>query len=507
MNQVAGAPTDSIRNRTVIAASWMVAWRMATRVLGLGSTLVLAHILIPADFGLVAMATTFSASIDSLSALGIQDALIRRADNDRGLFDTAFTMQAARGLVTASIVSLGAWPISTWFAEPRLFAILLILAATSALAGFENIGVVEFRHALRFDKEFKLLFVPRIGQVAITIGCVLALQSYWALVVGIVSSRLLRLIVTYVIHPYRPRLGLMRWRDLVGFSFWTWAAGLAYLVWERADPFVYGPVIGAGSLGVLMLAGEIAVLPITELVAPAAAALFAGVARAQDRGADMVELAMPIALTLSLVTIPLAIGISGTSGYLVAALLGEKWQAAQQLIAIISALCIFSPFSFVCMTVLVARGHVRRNFFGIGLAAAVKLLMLIVVTSITRRLDALCLVAVTCAFVEAASLMAQLHRVGNMRFRASLRPLIRIAAAGTATVTTLYVSGLGWRTITMPAGTALLQGGVLGLAIVVIFGLIQGGLWLLDGRPEGLESRFLEIMSPLMARTWRLRKP
>ena len=88
----------SVASRTVIGATWMIAWRMATRSLGLISTLVLARLLVPSDFGLVAIATTFAAAIDSLSELGLQAALVRQPDDDPSLYDTAFTMQAIRGL-------------------------------------------------------------------------------------------------------------------------------------------------------------------------------------------------------------------------------------------------------------------------------------------------------------------------------------------------------------------------------------------------------------------------
>lgn len=64
------AHPGSISNRTVIGAGWLVAWRMVTRALGLVSTLLLARILVPANFGLIAMATTFSAAIGALSNLG-----------------------------------------------------------------------------------------------------------------------------------------------------------------------------------------------------------------------------------------------------------------------------------------------------------------------------------------------------------------------------------------------------------------------------------------------------
>ena len=73
----------SVTHRTIVGAGWMVGFRVFTRVAGLGSTLVLARLLVPADFGLLAMATTFSAAVEALSVLGIQDALVR--DQERSV--------------------------------------------------------------------------------------------------------------------------------------------------------------------------------------------------------------------------------------------------------------------------------------------------------------------------------------------------------------------------------------------------------------------------------------
>jgi lipopolysaccharide exporter len=65
-------------SKTITGAIWMMLWRVVTRFIGLGSTLILARVLVPADFGLVAMASTFVGAVDALSQLGLQDALVRR---------------------------------------------------------------------------------------------------------------------------------------------------------------------------------------------------------------------------------------------------------------------------------------------------------------------------------------------------------------------------------------------------------------------------------------------
>jgi lipopolysaccharide exporter len=491
--------TRSVAHRTAIGAGWLVAWRVFTRCIGLASTLVLARLLVPADFGLVAMASTCSLAVDSLSALGLLDALVRRPETDRSLYDTAFTMQAVRGLITGGVVALGAPLAGAWFGEPRLVPILLIFGALAALGGFENIGIVEFRRSLSFDKEFKLQFVPRVVQFVVTIAAAWLLQSYWALVLGTAVSKLMRLQMTYYIHPYRPRLSLLRWRDLIGFSFWIWAGSLASLVWDRSDLFILGPVFGAADLGLYMLAAEIAVMPITELVAPAASALFAGFALVQNKGTDTTGIALSIASTLLLLVAPLAIGVSATSGYIVLALLGPKWAAAQPLISTFAWLCAFSPFSYICSSVLMARGEVRRNFFALLAAALVKIVV-VYAASRTGNLQVAAIAAVATVGVESLMFVLQLRGSGNARVRESLSGYLRIMLAGAVTVALLRLSGLGWAHVSMPAWMALLQGGLLGCAIIALFSVIQLALWRLAGLPAGPETRIIGVAQPMLAR-------
>ena len=113
-------------------------------------TLVVARILVPADFGLVAMATAFSQSVDAFSEVGLRDALVRHPEEASGFYDTAFTMQVVRGFLTCAVVALAAPFAGYWFGEPRLGSILLVLAALAAASGFENIAIAEFRRNFRF---------------------------------------------------------------------------------------------------------------------------------------------------------------------------------------------------------------------------------------------------------------------------------------------------------------------------------------------------------------------
>lgn len=492
----------SIASRTVLGAAWMIAWRMTTRGLGLLSTLVLARLLAPSDFGLVALATTFAAAVDSLSELGLQAALMRRPDDDPSLYDTAFTMQAIRGMGTGAVIALGAAGAGAWFGDGRLTPLLLVLAAVAAVAGFDNIAVVRFQRELRFDMEFRLLFAPRLVQFVLATGAAFALHSYWALMVGVVAGRLARTAMTYWVQPCRPCFSLARWRDLAGFSFWSWASSMAGMAWERGDAFVLGPALGAGQLGVFLLSAEIGLLPTSELVGPAGRALYAGVAAARNRGADVVGLAVPLMAALLMLVLPVGIGISATAGYLVAGLLGPAWEVGRPVIAIIALLCLVTPVTFVSGTVLSAAGHVRQNFWAMAGATALRVCALGCVAG-TRRLDWAALTICGVVLCEALLLLAQVARCGRLAWRGSLPGMARTLAANSAVAGVLWASGLGWQDVGAPALAALLAGGAVGLGCIAGCAVVQSALWLAAGRPPGPERTVFDIVCGFAARLRR----
>lgn len=494
----------SLMRRTVIGASWLVAWRMVTRLLGLVSTLVLARVLVPADFGLVAMATTFAVAVEALSQLGLQDALVRHPEGER-LRDTAFTLQLGRAVATSLVVAVAAPGAAWWFAEPRLVPVLLILAATSLVSGAENIGIVAFRRDMRYDKHFLLLSGPRLLGVVVTIAMALWLHSYWALLGGIVASRVARTVMTYVVHPYRPRLKLAGWRELAGFSFWTWASSLAGLVWDRCDPFVLGPSLGAGRLGVYLLAIELATLPATELLLPAADALFAAFSSAQRSGTSSTRQAPMVALALLMGILPLIITISCGSGYVVAALLGPKWAEAQGLTAILAWQGTFSPFSYVVGVTLVANGLVRRNFIANATVSAVKLGALVAAVSLTKRLDIIAAVSAGCVACESSVFLLLLKSAGDVRLRDIAGGFVRAMSATAVTVLVLYETGMAWQPVAMASGPAFAHGALIGVVTLSLFVATLLTAWLMAGRPDGPESRLIAIAWPVVVVNWRRR--
>ena len=493
----------SLARRVTVGALWMVAVRFSSRTLGLISTLVVARILLPADFGLVAMAIAFSQSVTAFSEVGVGEALVRHPQDATSLYDTAFTMQVIRGFLTAAVVALAAPFAGSWLGEPRLGPIFLVLAALAAVSGFENIAIAEFRRNLRFDVEFALQILPRVLQVAVAIAAALLLHSYWALLIAISVSKLSRLVATYAVHPHRPRFTLRGWRELFGFSFWTWASSLAGIAWTRSEAFIITPALGVAAFGLYSLAWEIGVLPSSEFFAPAIAALFPGFAEARRRGDTETLSPMAVVAFLTMLAVPLAIAVSAAGGPLVTVLLGQRWLAARPLVAITAIYCVVSPFSFIAGTLLSASGKVARFFVVTFVSALVRIAAL---AYAVRGGDLLVVtwVAVGTIAVEGLVFAAVLRAAGELRLRPHAWALARTLAAGLVSLAVTWSTGWGWHdAASQRVLPAILDGTRVGLLAIAVFSVAVGILWRLAGSPYGPEARALNLLRPLVARITR----
>ncbi|MGH7140443.1 MAG: oligosaccharide flippase family protein, partial [Pirellulales bacterium] len=494
----------SLGRKAAIGAGWLIAWRGISRLLGVANTIILARLLVPADFGLVAMAMMFETSLLMITSFPVQDALLRRPEADTHLHDVAFTIQVTRAFLMSLIIATAAPLAADWFSEPRLTLLLVALAATTVINGFFNIGIVEFQRELRFDVQVKIQLVPAVLQVFATVGVAWLTRSYWALIVGLAVMRVSRAVMTYAVHPYRPRLSLTGWRQLAGFSFWLWLASLAAMVWGQVDTFVVGPAFGSAGLGLYVLAGQVASLPSTELVEPVAAVLLAGFAYAQRERTVTAANPLIIASALVLLMAPMALVISAGAANLVTILLGTKWSAAAPLVAIAAGQCLFQPFIQVAGAALIARGNVRGQFFVTAVAAGLRA-MCVTLAAMTGSLTMV--IVATLAALGTSTLLYTLtlrsdFKDGLGRF---LGGLARITLATAIAGLTLVVLGVGWK---LPESeplrhfAAFVDLGVLTTIVVVTYTATLLLLWVVFGRPNGPERVILNLLQEFLPGRW-----
>jgi lipopolysaccharide exporter len=485
--------TGALLEKTAGGAGWTIGWRAATRALGFLSTLVLARVLVPADFGLVALAMSYAQAIDVFANLGVQDALVRATNSDRAMYDAAFTVNVVRGFITAVVIGLTAGPFATFFEDPRLFYVVLALALAVLLDAFENVGVADFRRHFAFRSEFQLSIFPRITQVAVTIALAFTWANYWALVAGILTARLLQNVASYAMHPYRPRLSLAAWRDIVGFSVWTWLVSMAWMVRGRGITLIIGGMLNPTQLGVFTVGSEIATLPESELIGPLSRVCFPGFAAARRSGIGVAEVYMRIASSMLVIAMPASIGISAIASPLVYIGFGAKWLEATPIIEILAISGIFAVVERISSSLFYAFGYLRPIFWTIVALSLVQFALLVPFVWHSSIVGA----AVACtltAFIQQTVLSILAFRRFAMRPLDLLSRVWRCLLAAVAMSAFLALSGLGWTAYAPGLGASLWQLFVTsGLGATVYTGALLC-LWLASGKPNGPEADLLELI-------------
>ncbi|MBL8697867.1 MAG: oligosaccharide flippase family protein [Alphaproteobacteria bacterium] len=483
----------SIGVSTAIGAAWVVSWRLLSRLLGVISIVILSRLLSPDTFGVVAIATSLIGALDAFSVIGWQDAVIRSHHYRKDLLNAAFTISAARGVLMAIVIAAAAPFAGEFFSDDRLVPILYLLAGLTALEGLENVGPVEFRRNLAFEREFVQFAIPRFLAFVVTIYFAYSLRDHWALVLGIVAGRLAKFAASYLMHPFRPRFSATAIREILGFSLWTWAASMAIFVKERTPAFVIGRTMNADAVGRFTLGQEIAMLPITEVVYPVSRALFSGMASAHRDGRELGDAFCRAVGVLSVLILPLAIGISSVAHFVVAIALGATWRDVTPLIQLLGIAAPFSILTTICGTCLISVARLRGNFAINAVAAAfVVVLVVVLVTAygLVGAISAVCIV-MTCEGLLATGLT--LHWLGGNAsdlLAQAWRPVVAVATMAIV----LGASGYGWPAQAATASTTLAD-----LVVAVLLGaatyvLALALLWQLSGRPQGPERWLLSLL-------------
>lgn len=326
---------SSINSRMARGILWMVGARFVDRLIGIFSTIILARLLVPADFGLVAMATAIAGVIDLLGAFSFDLALIQNAQAQRRHYDTVWTFNVIFGIGCAFVLIILAVPAATFYHEARLTNVMYVLSTSYFFTAFNNVGIVAFRKNLNFHQEFIFVFVRRVVTFCVTIVGAYMLKSYWALMWGICVGRLVTLVMSYTMNDYRPRLTLEAAGELFRFSKWLLVNNALFFLLHNGCTFVIGRTFGTTDLGIYSVAYEISSLPSTELVAPINRATFPGFSK-MNGTSEISRAYIKLFGMISLTILPVGIGIAAVAEPLVMTMLGSKWMAAVPLIQLLA---------------------------------------------------------------------------------------------------------------------------------------------------------------------------
>ncbi|MEM6640654.1 MAG: lipopolysaccharide biosynthesis protein [Pseudomonadota bacterium] len=498
-------PAPSLASQTARGVIWMVLFKLAVRSLSLVSTLILVRLLSPEDFGLVAMAMVFIAILDTLSSFSFDVVLIANQDAGREEYDTAWTFNIIFKTASMLVLLALAYPAALYYDEPRVTVLMAVLAVGQFASGFINIGTVNFRKRMEFDKEFRYMFLSKVAGFLVTVPLAFILRNYWALIIGQIVNQFAQVALSFGMDAYRPRFRLSAWRGLFNFSKWLIYCNICGAVRQRATELIIGRASGPRGLGFFNISLELSNTPTTELIAPINRAVFPAYARISNDLATLRTGYLKVISIISLIALPAALGIAATAPLIVPVALGEKW---------LPTIPLFVVLSFTG-AVASLQTNIQSVYFALGRPKVLALIqtmnMLAVIAAVIPATRAAGIEGAALAFFGATVLLspitfAILLNDLKLSVRAFLGELWRpVFGSILMYAVTAYLTD--WL-IASNHGLATLASLVLAIAAgAVIYTLTILILWALSRRPEGAESYILAILTNRWAQFRASRRP
>lgn len=475
--------------RFVEGSLWAIGMRWAIRSAGLISTVILARVLTPADFGIVAMSSLVIGLLWVCSETGAAQLLLRTRETDRAGYDTAWTILLIQAAVLATAVFLLSYPAALYFKEPRLTAVMQVAAAGSVLGGLTNIGVVMFRRDLDFRSDFLYGFFGKVLTVIPTIVLALMYRSYWALVAGQLIGQALEVAVSYLMHPFRPRPSLAGWRRFVRYSLWITPAHIATFLNQKADVFVVGYLASTAQMGAYNVASELSRMATSEIVTPMSRAIFPNYARLKDNIEELTRAFLIVLRTVGIISFAFGFGIAAVAEDLVFLVLGNQWGFA---VPLVEWLGIFGAFAALLSAltghILIVLRREQLMFFFNWTRLALYAASVLVAAKFGGVIEIATATALSTAAITVGWLLylPRVLPVSAARMLIEMARVLSGALIAFVAVRLLHATHIGSHALTLLIDLA--TGGAIFVAII-------GLSWLAAGRPDGPESRLIGLLS------------
>lgn len=353
--------------------AWTAGVKWGTQVLSWVSTLIVARLLSPQDYGLFGMAMVVQAFLGSLSDVGLTAAVVQRRDLTKEQVAQLGGLSMLYGAGFALLALILAGPVATFYREPVVAWILVVLA----LASLIDVVQIMPRAVLARELQFrKLALIDAVAAIALTMGTLgfaLAGFNYRALVYGHVVSAVVSTTFAIAVAPHR--FAVPRRRSGIGRAMtYGWQVALSRIasyVASNTDFAIVGRVLGKASLGAYTFGWTIATIPVDRvatLVARVVPSVFAPI---QHDPPAMRRYWLGITEGLAFIVLPASAGLALTADDFVVVVLGSKWIPAIAPLRLLAAYAAVRSLMTIVSPILVATGHAKRNLVFTCLAAAV----------------------------------------------------------------------------------------------------------------------------------------
>jgi PST family polysaccharide transporter len=328
----------------------------------LTSTVVLARLLSPADYGIMAMVMAFTGFAGLFRDLGLSSAAIQKKDLTHAQQSNLFWINVAMGTILSAVVA-AASPLIAWFyGKPELIPVTVALAAPFLINSLSTQHGARLTRDLRFGRQA----AASIPAALVTLACSIILAfwgfGYWSLVWSSLAGSVVGTILLQVLSPFRPSpphrgSGI---RDMIKFGANVTAFDFVNYFHRNLDNILIGKFCGPGPLGFYSRAYSLLMLPINSLRGPINAVGFPALSSLQDAPEGFRNYYRNVAHLLALVSMPFTAFLFVAASPIVALALGPDWSGITPIFSILALVGFVQPVITLWGMVVLSRGLGRR---------------------------------------------------------------------------------------------------------------------------------------------------
>lgn len=329
-----------MRDRIAKSLFWVVWSRGFVQLVSFVTTLLVARLLEPADYGLMALVGVWTYAIALMAELGLGLAIVQFPDLEERELNTCFWLVVGMAGVGYLSLYASAPAIAAWFASPRLADVLRVGALSLPLVAVRTVPDSLLRKRLEIDRISQADIAGVLVTVPVVLGLAWSGAGVWALVAGTLTTPLVQTFVLFWFVTWRPgfRVGSRRFRDIFRYSAPVLGARVGWAAYQHVDALVLGKIAGETVLGFYSMARLMAMLPVDKISAVAnqlALPIMAGLQA--DRATMRLSFLRGLRLVASL-TVPSCVGMALVADDFVSIALAERWKP---IVPLMQVLCLF----------------------------------------------------------------------------------------------------------------------------------------------------------------------
>lgn len=349
----------SIKEQATKSVFWSAVERFSVQGIQFVLTIIIARILSPDDYGLVAMLGVFMALSQVLIDSGFASALIQKQDRTEVDYSTVFHFNAVGSLLVYACLYGAAPLIADFFEEPQLVLITRVLGINLIIISLGIVQQAKLTIALDFKRQAVASFIAVVLSGAL--GLWMAYNGYgvWTLVFQSIVNNFLRVLLLWIFSHWMPRLqfSYQSFRSLFGFGSKLMLTGLMHQLYTNLYSLVIGKFFSAVDLGYFNRAYTIAQFPSTNLTNVVVRAIYPIQCRYQDDMEQLRSMFLKYMRATCYVTFPLMVTIVALAEPLVQVLLTEKWLPAVPYLRIICIAFMWEPVMKINNNILSVAGR------------------------------------------------------------------------------------------------------------------------------------------------------